>query len=71
MTGCSRAIAERDRLHAAAAQCAPLAYGLHLSGGLCRRRGGPRQCGECAGDLVAVIVKQSMEKPGARVSSTD
>jgi hypothetical protein len=69
MTGCSRAVAERDRLRAAAAQCPTLAYGLHRQGGACRRIGGLRQCGECAGDLLPVIFKQSMEKPGARISS--
>jgi predicted RNA-binding Zn-ribbon protein involved in translation (DUF1610 family) len=70
MTGCSRAVAERDRLRAAAAQCPTLAYGLHLTRGRkCRRIGGLRQCGECAGDLLPVIFKQSMEKPGARISS--
>jgi hypothetical protein len=72
VTGCARAIAERDRLRAAAAQCPELAYRLHLwPGRKCRRIGGAAICGLCAGDLVAVIVQQSMEKPSARVSSAD
>lgn len=50
MSGCARAIAERDRLRSL---CAPLAYGLHLRQGFkCRRAGGRDQCGACAGDLL-------------------
>jgi hypothetical protein len=51
MTGCSAAIEAARRYHEAEAACPPLAYGLHRSGGRCRRMGGLRVCGECAGDV--------------------
>jgi hypothetical protein len=49
MSGCDRAIAERDRLQR---RCAPLAYRLdEAPGWRCRRAGGASICGICAGDL--------------------
>lgn len=50
-TGCSRAVAIRDRLRADTREC-ELAYGLERQfGRVCRRRGGTAICGRCAGDL--------------------
>lgn len=50
MSGCARAIAERDRLRQ---MCQPLAYWLHTRMGFkCRRAGGHSVCGACVGDLV-------------------
>lgn len=56
MTGCAAAIAAAQRFRDAEARCPALAYGLHLRGGKCRRVGGTRVCGECAGDVVPLNV---------------
>lgn len=52
INGCRVAISAAQTYRQAEADCAPLAYGLHLTGGRCRRLGGPRQCGTCAGDVL-------------------
>lgn len=74
MTGCATARAARDRYREVAAQCPTLAYGLHQRGDKCRRLGGPRQCGECAGDLVpSDMPKERMPWPlsgGKRAAAT-
>lgn len=51
MTGCTAAIAARDRHREIEMACPDLAYGLHKRGGKCQRLGGPRVCGDCLADL--------------------
>lgn len=56
MTGCTAAIAAAALYREAEARCPPLAYGLHLRGGKCRRLGGDRVCQMCVGDLLPADV---------------
>jgi hypothetical protein len=46
MTGCAAAIAAAQRYRDAEAQCPAKKHR-----GKCRRAGGPKQCGKCAGDV--------------------
>jgi hypothetical protein len=59
MSGCRNAIAARNRYRERAAACPALAYDLHLQGERCRRLGGPRQCGACAGDILPLGVPRN------------
>jgi hypothetical protein len=71
MTGCTAAIEAARRYREAEAACPELAYGLHRNGGRCRRMGGPRQCGDCAGDLRLEEAAKGPRRSGLGVAGAE